>query len=864
MDFKVGTWNIRGLSSSEKQKDVVNFIREERLHICIVLETQLKSKRIVKVCERIYGRWNWFTNMRYCNKGCRIMVGWNEDEVRLSVIHMARQFFLVHVETRKNVKMYGTFIYASNRGMERKELWKNLDIYRRIIGKETWFLNGDMNVTLAPNEHSVGWSNITKDMKEFKCCVNQIEVEDINSSWLFFTWTKNLHTMKQGGQVGILKKLDRIMGSEEFISRYPQAYAMFLPYIISDHCPIVLVIPNGVQVKKKPFKFANFIAEKEEFMALVNQYWGEVDNGCTMFRAVKNMRNLKKYMKNLAWKNGNVFENVKKLRDEVKVVQQKIDNDPHNNALKSEEVEILKKYSKAMKDEELILYKKAKVKWLSVGDRNNAYFHKTIKSRQQRIRVDAMCDENGKRFEGKDVAEQFVKHFHKFLGESKDVKKISNMKSLLQNKLTNEEASNMVREISDEEVKKAMFQIDDNKAPGPALFFKKAWSSIGKDVCLAIKEFFENGRILKEINSTLISLVPKIQTPQKVSDFRPIACCNVIYKCISKIITERIKGCLDKLVSKNQSAFIPNRHIQDNILLAQELFKGYDRKMGPKRVALKVDIQKAYDTMNWQFLEDILIGFGFHERMVDWVMKCVTTTSFLVCVNGESCGYFKGGRGLRQGDPMSPYLFTLVMEILTSIIKRKVDDNHGFQYHFGCKKLKITNVCFADDLLMFCHADRISVSVLKEAIDEFGKVAGLIPNYNKSIIIFGSLNDEEKQEILEVIPFKVKKLPIRYLGVPLTSRRIKHKECKSLIDKVESRVQNWKNKSLSYASRLMLVASVLESIHVYWAFVFLLPDGVIKDINKILKNFLWNQSDGAKGRHEVAWKMCVGSNRKVD
>ncbi|GJS50337.1 RNA-directed DNA polymerase, eukaryota, reverse transcriptase zinc-binding domain protein [Tanacetum coccineum] len=226
--------------------------------------------------------------------------------------------------------------------------------------------------------------------------------------------------------------------------------------------------------------------------------------------------------------------------------------------------------------------------------------------------------------------------------------------------------------------------------------------------------------------------------------------------------------------------------------------------------------------------------------MVNWIMKYVTTTSFSICVNGESCGYFKGGRGLRQGDPMSLYLFTLVMEILTMIIKRKVEHCHEFQYHFGCKKLKITNICFVDDLLLFCHADRTSVKVLRDSIEEFGKVAGLIPNYNKSTIIFCCLNNEEKQEILEVIPFKVEKLPIRYLGVPLTSKRIRIKECKSLIEKVESRVFNWKNKCLSYARRLMLVASVLESIHVYWASVIFLPDGVIKDINKILKDFFWN------------------------
>ncbi|GJY72313.1 RNA-directed DNA polymerase, eukaryota, reverse transcriptase zinc-binding domain protein, partial [Tanacetum coccineum] len=347
---------------------------------------------------------------------------------------------------------------------------------------------------------------------------------------------------------------------------------------------------------------------------------------------------------------------------------------------------------------------------LSVGDRNNAYFHKTIKSRQQRNIIDAVCDENGNRLEGADVADQFVKHFQKFLGESKNVEPISDIGDLLQNKLSNEETSYMIREISDEEIKNAMFQIDNNKAPGPdgflALFFKKSWNIIGKDVCLA-----------------------------------------------------------------------------DNIMLAQELFKGYDRKMGPKRVALKVDIQKAYDTVNWHFLEDILRGFGFHGKM---------------------------GRCLRQGDPMSPYLFTLVMEILTLIVKWKVEQNDNFQYHFGCK------------------------SVLKKTIDEFGKVVGLIPNYNKSTIIFGCLNEEENQEILEIMPFKVEKLPIRYLGVPLTSKRIRIKECKSLIDKVERRVLNWKNKSLSYAGRLMLVASVLESIY----------------------------SDGTKGRPKVAWKNVCRFKQK--
>ncbi|GKC75814.1 RNA-directed DNA polymerase, eukaryota, reverse transcriptase zinc-binding domain protein [Tanacetum coccineum] len=140
---------------------------------------------------------------------------------------------------------------------------------------------------------------------------------------------------------------------------------------------------------------------------------------------------------------------------------------------------------------------------------------------------------------------------------------------------------------------------------------------------------------------------------------------------------------------------------------------------------------------------------------------------------------------------------------------------------FGCKQMKLTHVCFADDLLMFCHGDKGLVSTLKDAIEEFGYVSGLKPNYDKSTIIFGSMKEEDRQAMLDCVPFKVEKLHVRYLGVPLTSKRIGVNNCKSLIDKVKSKAFNWKNKCQSYAGRLLLIASVLESIHVYWAFVFL-------------------------------------------
>ncbi|GKF22950.1 protein LAZ1 [Tanacetum coccineum] len=199
-----------------------------------------------------------------------------------------------------------------------------------------------------------------------------------------------------------------------------------------------------------------------------------------------------------------------------------------------------------------------------------------------------------------------------------------------------------------------MFDIGDDRAPGrdgfTTAFFKKAWDIVGLEV----------------------------PTPLKINDYRAISCCNVIYKCISKILTNRIIEGIKEVVGINQSAFIPGRNISDNILLTQELMHNYHWKKGAPRCAFKVDIQKAYDTVDWWFLGIILKGFGFHHIMIKWIMACVTLATFSISLNGDIHGYFKGKRGLRQGDPISPYLFTLVMEVLTLILKRRVSLSESF------------------------------------------------------------------------------------------------------------------------------------------------------------------------------------------
>ncbi|GKA39074.1 RNA-directed DNA polymerase, eukaryota, reverse transcriptase zinc-binding domain protein [Tanacetum coccineum] len=358
-----------------------------------------------------------------------------------------------------------------------------------------------------------------------------------------------------------MKKLDRVTTNMEFIEKYENASARFHPFLLSDQ----MNIPNSLEKKHKSFRFSNYIADKKEFLDVVNKEWKCDSDGYKMYKLVKKMKNMKRPLNKIAWKDGNLFKKVKTLEENLKKAQIAVEADSNNKYVKEKMSKILYDYNIAIIDEEKLLSQKAKVKWLSEGDRNTKYFHNVIKGKRHSSKIVGICDDQGNWFQGDNVAEQFLKNFEKFLDHNGDTEQIENAKELFSNKISKNDSEFMVRNITNAEIKEAIFGIEDEKALGPdgftAVFFKKSWRIVGRDVCDAVQEFFNTNKLLREVNATLITLVPKTQQPNRVSDYRPIACCNVIYKCISKIITNRLQGCLEKLVNLNQSAFVPGRVI---------------------------------------------------------------------------------------------------------------------------------------------------------------------------------------------------------------------------------------------------------------------------------------------------------------
>ncbi|GJS03919.1 hypothetical protein Tco_0320427 [Tanacetum coccineum] len=502
--------------------------------------------------------------------GCRIILGWNLDIVNVVVISQSSQVMHVKIVHKASGKqLFCSFVYASNSPSTRRILWAELGMHKLVTRGVPWTLMGDFNVALNLEDYSSSSSKLSSTISEFKDYVYNIEVLDITSSGLHFTWNQ-----KPKGEGGLLKKLDRVLGNTDFIDAFLGSYALFQPYRISDHSPAVLHIPNLPFSKPKPFKIFNFLTHKSQFKEVVSNTWNKDVEGHKMFQVVSKLRSLKKPFLKLLQDHGNLHDRVNKLRVELDTVQKALDLNPNDVNLRDEEAVYVQAFTEAKIDEERFLKQKAKIEWLDVGDSNSAYFHKSVKCLNQRSRVDIILNLANVEVTRTDVANAFVSHYENFLG-SDMVCDMVNSDRLFVKQVSENSYSNMVSPITYEEIKSSMFSIGDDRAPGPDDF-----------------------SLLKEINHTFLALIPKVPTPLKVTDFQPISCCNVIYKCISKILTNHIIKGVKVVVSDNQSAFVPGRRISDNILITQELMHNYHQNRGPPRCAFMIDIQKAYDTVN--------------------------------------------------------------------------------------------------------------------------------------------------------------------------------------------------------------------------------------------------------------------------
>lgn len=486
-------------------------------------------------------------------------------------------------------------------------------------------------------------------------------------------------------------------------------------------------------------------------------------------------RKLKKWNREVF---GDVQARKEKLISEIKTVQALLDQYQTDDLL-NKEAGFLTEFDVVLEQEEMIWFQKSREKWIVEGDRNTKFFHTSTIIRRRRNMIEMLKNDEGSWVTNAQDLEKIAVEYYKRLYSLEDVDLV--VETLPPRgfmNLSREDDIEMSKPFSALEVERAVRSMGSFKAPGPdgfqPVFYQQCWEVVGESVIRFVLEFFDSGNLPSGINDAIVVLIAKVIKPERITQFRPISLCNVLFKTITKTMVKRLKGVMNKLIGPAQSSFIPGRLSTDNIVIVQEAVHSMRRKKGRKGwMLLKLDLEKAYDRIRWDFLEDTLMAAGLSARWIRWIMQCVLGPSMSVLWNGERTEAFKPLRGLRQGDPLSPYLFVLCMERLCHLIESAVKNKKWKPINLSRGGPKLSHICFADDLILFAEASVAQIRVIRGVLEKFCLASGQKVSLEKSKIFFSeNVSRDLEKQISDESGIKSTRDLGKYLGMPVLQKRI--------------------------------------------------------------------------------------------
>uniref|UniRef100_A0A803PR88 Reverse transcriptase domain-containing protein n=1 Tax=Cannabis sativa TaxID=3483 RepID=A0A803PR88_CANSA len=360
----------------------------------------------------------------------------------------------------------------------------------------------------------------------------------------------------------------------------------------------------------------------------------------------------------------------------------------------------------------------------------------------------------------------------------------------------------------EEEVRNALFQMHPDKAPGPdgmtPGFYQRCWNTVGADIIKLVRDFFSNGELPQGLNDTHMVLIPKVKNPTTMSDLRPISLCNILYKILSKVLANPLKVILPQLISDNQSAFVSGRLITDNIMISYEVMHYLKRKRRGKEgyMAVSLDFSKAYDRVEWGFLKDMMHKMGFDDQWVRLVLKCVSSVRYTILNSDREMGPIIPKRGIRQGDPLSSYLFLICAEGFSSLIRHFEHMGRIKGYRVANGAPVISHMLFADDSYLYYRANSREASNVISLLQVFDQASGQVVNFDKSPLFFNNNTLHVTRHLIsQIMGIKEADDSSTYLGLPCLVGRNKNAILGFLKDKVQKRIHQWEGRFLSKAGK---------------------------------------------------------------
>ncbi|XP_028089245.1 uncharacterized protein LOC114289680 [Camellia sinensis] len=513
---------------------------------------------------------------------------------------------------------------------------------------------------------------------------------------------------------------------------------------------------------------------------------------------------------------GNIFLRKKRLAARILGVQKSLDS-VSNPFFLDLEKSLINDYNGILKMEEDFWALKARINYTLDGDRNTKFFHASVLSHRRRNKIFALKNSN-----------------NSWLYEEGQIKEVIEIRSVLRT-------------------------FKPWKAPGPdglhPAFFQRCWNLINTSVFLCVRDAFVTGKIQPEINQTLLCLIPKSDHPETITQFRPIGLCNTIYKVITKTLVARLRPFLNDIISPLQSSFIPGRKGTDNVIIVQECVHQFKSKKGKSgNMLIKLDLEKAFDRLEWGFIRQVLTFFNFPPLWIILIMSCVSTSSIAILFNGGLTDSFTPTRGIRQGNPLSPCLSILCLEYLSITINKACDENLWAPIKLSRGGPQLSHLFFVDDLILFGKATKSNCECIKNILQDFCTQSGQKVSFLKSKVLFSTnLNTEIQDHLALTLQIPKTTNLGKYLGCPIFHNRPNRATYHFLVEKIQSKLSGWKSKLLSNAGRTTLIKAVNAAIPSYIMQCNYLLISTCKALDKINRDFLWGSNTVIRKIHAISW-----------
>ncbi|GJU75866.1 RNA-directed DNA polymerase, eukaryota, partial [Tanacetum coccineum] len=603
---------------------------------------------------------------------------------------------------------------------------------------------------------------------------------------------------------------------------------------LSDHRPILL---REVQLDfgPTPFRFYHSWFDFVGFDDMIKLSWHSFSHSDVngMIRFKKKLQDLKNIIR--SWvkaKRLEVSGSKNEMVSELGEIDKVMDRGEFDDATVFRRLELKHKLLNVTEMEAKDRFQKSKVKWAVEGDENSKFFHGIINKRRSQLAIRGIFVDGLWQTEPEMIKDAFFNHFAARFKEP--VKHRFKLNFQFHKKLLQSQVEDLERGVSRDEIRRAVWNCGDNKSPGPDgytfEFFKKYWDLIGSDLYAKF-----------------------------VNDFRPISLIGSVYKVVTKVLANRLAPVIVDLISDTQSAFVAGRQILDGPFILDEILHWCKRKK-KQAMFFKVDFAKAYDSVRWDYLLEVLEAFGFGQIWCNWIRGTLNSAKASILINGSPSKEFSCYRGLKQGDPLAPYLFILVMESLHLSFSRVVDEGlfKGIQLPGS---ISISHLFYADDAMFIGEWSHENLKGIINILKSFFLASGLQINILKSQLLGVGVPRHVVEHAASSIGCSIMSNQFRYLGVMVGECSSSLKAWDDVILKLRSRLSKWKVKTLSIGGRLTLLKYVLGASPIYYMSIFKVPRGVLKVMEAIRSRFFNGVDHSEKKVTWAAWNKVLASKK---